>query len=766
MKRWMQGVAAALCCALALAAAGCGGGEDNPQSPNPSAGRYVEKDITPPGAEGETLHSFLDENGELVCYSQDLTRQYTSADGGENWQEADGPNAGGALEGRVMNCARLAGGDLLVNVSTEEDNRTAGLVRLTSGGEARPYPVPRLDEVIASGETTRIDQLCALSENRLLLGYYYGEGMTIAGPGEAESDPAESGEAGDSEASGIFTGENFVNFLGLVDLESGEVLAEYQPWYPAFAADEDKFYLIDYVGIVEAKALADGASHPAGGGQVAVNIEMDQSLQMAHGPGGLAVLTKKDIQTLDAEGAASVLIDGGSFAFSAIGAMAGALHALPGGEFVVLMEEEDGARLYRYRWDENAAPPASTLKIWSLEESPLVRVATTALRRQNPDVAVEYEVALSEGGGLTAEDAIKALNTRLLGGDGPDVLILDGCPAESYAARGLLQDLGGLVDMGGMFPSIAAPFTGDAGCFYLPAGVKIPVLLGARESLDEADTLASLAEMVQGGAPLYQPRSSEEVFAPLPAEQRPVLAPEHLREVYDVMWDSCGGALITPQGLDTAVLRELLSALADIDGKYELRTKGGMMSGTMSFGYGGGVTSTLSGSPVAYMAQRAHLGAYTANDLYLLSMAMQVPGSEFAAFPGLREGSFVPGCIMGVSAGSAQSELAAQFVNLMLSEEVQAVSGGVGLPVTEAGIQKQIAQLDENERRNPDNADKGFSFDYMPLMNLAQSPQMTDKIVAEMVWNVADSLCQGNTDLEGAVAQIEQELKNYLAERQ
>ena len=51
---------------------------------------------------------------------------------------------------------------------------------------------------------------------------------------------------------------------------------------------------------------------------------------------------------------------------------------------------------------------------------------------------VEYEAAIGEGSAVTAQDAIKNLNTRLLNGDGPDVMLLDGCPAENYAARGML----------------------------------------------------------------------------------------------------------------------------------------------------------------------------------------------------------------------------------------------------------------------------------------------------------------------------------------
>ena len=48
---------------------------------------------------------------------------------------------------------------------------------------------------------------------------------------------------------------------------------------------------------------------------------------------------------------------------------------------------------------------------------------------------------MSGENGLTAEDAIKALNTEIMAGNGPDVIMLDGLPIESYLAKGMLADL-------------------------------------------------------------------------------------------------------------------------------------------------------------------------------------------------------------------------------------------------------------------------------------------------------------------------------------
>ena len=43
---------------------------------------------------------------------------------------------------------------------------------------------------------------------------------------------------------------------------------------------------------------------------------------------------------------------------------------------------------------------------------------------------------MSGDNGLTAEDAVKALNTEIMAGKGPDVLYLDGLPAGSLLIKG------------------------------------------------------------------------------------------------------------------------------------------------------------------------------------------------------------------------------------------------------------------------------------------------------------------------------------------
>ena len=54
---------------------------------------------------------------------------------------------------------------------------------------------------------------------------------------------------------------------------------------------------------------------------------------------------------------------------------------------------------------------------------------------QHPEAYVRYEIGLDTGSGMTSEDAIKNLNTRIMSGSGPDLLVLDGLPARSFGKK-------------------------------------------------------------------------------------------------------------------------------------------------------------------------------------------------------------------------------------------------------------------------------------------------------------------------------------------
>ena len=88
-------------------------------------------------------------------------------------------------------------------------------------------------------------------------------------------------------------------------------------------------------------------------------------------------------------------------------------------------------RLARYTYDPNVPTvPSERLKAYSLEESDTLRKAINVYQGAHPEVYVEYEIGMGENDSVTREDALKKLNTQIMAGEGPDLMILDGMPVD------------------------------------------------------------------------------------------------------------------------------------------------------------------------------------------------------------------------------------------------------------------------------------------------------------------------------------------------
>lgn len=160
--------------------------------------------------------------------------------------------------------------------------------------------------------------------------------------------------------------------------------------------------------------------------------------------------------------------------------------------------------LVRYHFDGSIpAMPDKEIRIYSLEENGSVRSAVTSFKKEHTDMYVRYEVGMDGGDGVTKEDAVKKLNTRILAGEGPDVIILDGLPLTAYMEKGLLADIGGLLENAdgekaesgaGLFANLTAGFREEDGAVYaMPLCVQVPLLVGDAEVIKKMEDLESFA---------------------------------------------------------------------------------------------------------------------------------------------------------------------------------------------------------------------------------------------------------------------------------
>ncbi|MDR1704928.1 MAG: extracellular solute-binding protein [Clostridiales bacterium] len=152
-----------------------------------------------------------------------------------------------------------------------------------------------------------------------------------------------------------------------------------------------------------------------------------------------------------------------------------------GDEFYAALENGGSYELTRYSYGEEM-PVTATLDIFSIYGNPTLRQAIGEFKRKNSGVDVNLRIGMDGAPGVTEQDVIRALNTKILAGKGPDLLMLDGLPYSDYIEKGALKDISGIIDAqiaaGGFMESMRGAYAVAGGVHGIPMRYTLPVMIG------------------------------------------------------------------------------------------------------------------------------------------------------------------------------------------------------------------------------------------------------------------------------------------------
>ena len=752
-------------------------------------GRYVEIDISPP-IEGR-FTGFLGADGEIICFDADLTMRYESHDNGETWSATPGPFAGSGNPYFLLASTLLPDGSILA-FDFEE-----GLIQIFQDGKTEPYLMSEIDYALNSGGgMVNISLLQYLSDNKLLMSYSKSSGSMMSrtfGTEETDDEDAEGdNDAGGSHIENVpeetddeseYDSNVFSHWESktlLIDMSTGEIINDLSVEHAiAAVSDETHLFLMDFGGLVTTYNLHDG-SHS---GKTDISFMSNDStgsgeaVRMFGGFGGSQLLALRndgavysvmggELLLADTDGSLSTVLDRSAYAIGTPRNIVDSIFVLDDDSLVInITSNGQNNTLYKYIWDENATfNPDKTLTIWSLEDNSFVRAAIAEMRKRHPDATIIYDVALDGASAMSASDAIRNLNTRLLGGDAPDVIILDGVAVNSYVDRGMMLDLSQLLDFEDVYSNLLSSFLNDGKLYCLPMQLTMPVLMGSSDALDKAQTIDAFVETIVSGNnnPLNLERDYDP-FATLDDSQKSEIFFDDLRELYEFLWVSAASGIVNNNALDSNALRRYLEIVKAISDRLELADDHGsddMFAHSVVL-TDGSSENFLQGSLTRYFMNQTNYAVFMAKNLMVLRIAMEMADSDLMVFPGFDPGVWQPSTIAGISADTGNAGFAAEFLQTMLSKEVQHLNYGTGLPVTRSGLDAQVESVKDMRT----GSDAEFTFDVDSIIDRLQTVSMVDAVLVDMIWDSVERFCKGATDIEGALSEIEQNIRTYLAER-
>ncbi|MFC4618927.1 ABC transporter substrate-binding protein [Camelliibacillus cellulosilyticus] len=469
----------------------------------------------------------------------------------------------------------------------------------------------------------------------------------------------------------------------------------------------------------------------------------------------------------------------------------GSLSMLSSGNFTNMAVDANGGFLVTYKNSgqqpilndytfsgKSNATPSHEITVYSLNDNPTIKQQITKFQSENPNMHVNYEVGSSGNNGESTSDAIKTLNTKILAGKGPDVLILNGMPVDAYVEKGLLADFSDVIDKytekDEVFKNIAEAYKTKNKIYAAPIRFKVPILIGSQDALDhihDLDTMGNYAEnYIKAGDK-----------TPLLDIQDPSMLAVKLFPVIAADWFNKEGSLSKSQLTDAFTqLKKIYDASTkhlskkELDAykkKFEYAVDKEDMTKIQY--YEPYMDVSLSAPDIA--EGRTRLAAGTIGSFDAIAILSSVHESDRTISYQLlnkEKHYFVPGITVGMSAKSKNQEGAKQFISYLFSEKAQNIDYTGGFPVNKQQFKKAEAKPSQDTMSDlnmgtsekitwPDP--KQFEA-FTSKVETLTTPTYQDDVVQEALFDALDKCASGQESPQSAAKDVMEKLNLYLSE--
>jgi ABC-type glycerol-3-phosphate transport system substrate-binding protein len=442
--------------------------------------------------------------------------------------------------------------------------------------------------------------------------------------------------------------------------------------------------------------------------------------------------------------------------------------------YLVGIHVGETSKLLKYTYDENAeAVVKKQLNIYALEDSELLRQVVSKYRIQYPDVMVQVTIGMDGNSGITAEEAIRTLNTEILAGKGPDVLVLDGMPVESYIQKGMLADISPVLETiekeDGIFTNIKEVYTKNGKVYSMPSRFLMEVVEGEEDTVASATSLQKLAA--------YGKRLAEEgkggIFPDIGAKGI-------LMELYQA--DSANW-LGEDGTIQEESLKNYLEAAGTIYNVERFSTQGAYEEFYESFES----VCEIGGTAQIYVVDRLTgwnriaFGTLGSVSGYreLLSIEAKIGGINELWNTGEKK-SFLPYFTVGIVSTTEKQQEAEDFLKMVFSRECGEISG-YGFPVNRGAYNSQcdalLSREDAAKETTSYTLGDGTEISYETLKLSQEDIKLltsrieslngvviTDRIIQDFVLEEGMKYLKGEQSLEEIVTEIMQKANLYLTE--
>lgn len=418
--------------------------------------------------------------------------------------------------------------------------------------------------------------------------------------------------------------------------------------------------------------------------------------------------------------------------------------------------------------NEQTKKEDAVLRLYTLKDNENLWQSAKLFMEKYSEYPVVIEVGISEEDGKTVSDAIRSLNTEIMAGNGPDIILMDGLPIEDYIEKGVLEDLSDVVKSvktGGeeFFENVLSSYEKGEKVYAVPSRFSVPIIIG-KEGAVTAEEVTSLSgtlktrteEQIKGIArnatksiPLLLLTFWNDIISEENMVDQEVLST--FLEEAKLLLDASDIDLELPYYQEVPPFQEMIDAYPNYSGDVGV---------TMAF-----QKDILSVDAMDMGQTLAQLKSVSANSPVFYDYLNRENGKQF-----------IPKWIFGVTASSENKEAAKAFLSYFLSSEnmdrydwtlsVNKTSFRKTLPVSETKEQMTVMYPEQDsaegiriQKLNNEEAEEFVSF-----LSGADTKIAVEQVLFEEILTQTEHYVYGEESLESAVNAIVEKIEIYQAE--
>ena len=449
------------------------------------------------------------------------------------------------------------------------------------------------------------------------------------------------------------------------------------------------------------------------------------------------------------------------------------LAALEDGSFLVAgAEGTDTYKLFKYTYSKDTpSTPSKEVKVYSLEDNGEIRQAIAFFQKKNPDIFVTLEVGTAGNDAVTVSDALRTLNTNIMAGKGPDILVLDGMPVKSYLEKGLLTDLTEILNKvenaEGIIPSIKNTYANGDVIQAIPTRFKMPLLQGRKGDIEDIKDLSTMVEQLK--------KLKKE------NPDKGMLGNDEPGDLVEKLYASNSAAWLKEDGtLNEDALKDFYTQLKQIydSDQHPEAAENEMVMGEYGkssfYNINGGIGQLVGGENILNAGLLSDFSQY----VQVVSANKAMGDGAVRLLNGQTSNAFVPMATIGISSKSADTETAGTFVEFLLSKEAQSINQGGGLPVNKTafdegikagseGLGETVPYLTASGENKEFKMEQPSETDIKELNAMVESlttPAVVDNVIKDNIKEQAEQCVKGNITSQEAVKNVMQKINLYLSE--